>query len=206
MVLAMRSLRLVVATALALAIAPRAAAAGDDLCPAAQSLPQLTIDKIQDPALPVVDQWQVFWGTMPLSDYQLAELGGVDTLIDRTRAEINSRGTWVYVGTLLAAAGTGLSSLGWVLFGQDKQPRTVSLPLALGGVALGALGLITITESVQTPLEPLIAPTPVHRLSREEVRALITQVNQRLYRDICKASDEAHAGTSERGPVPPTKR
>ncbi|MBN1959462.1 MAG: hypothetical protein JW841_00830 [Deltaproteobacteria bacterium] len=160
------------------------------LCPAAQNLPQLTIDKIHDPAIPVIDEWQVFWGNMPLSDYQLAELAEHDVLIDRTRAEIKARGTWVYVGTVMASLGTAISSFGWILYGQDKQPQTVSLPMALGGIALGALGLITITEYVQTPLEPLTAPTPVHRLTRDEVRMLVSQINHRLYRDICKASLE----------------
>jgi hypothetical protein len=172
-----------------------ASAAESELCPAAKSLPQLTIDKIQDPAIPVIDQWQVLWGSVPLSDYQVAELGGEDALIDRTRAEINARGTWVYVGALMAATGAAVSSFAWMLFGQDKQPQTVTLPLAVGGLALGALGVLTITEWVQTPLEPLIAPTPEHRLTREEIRSLVARINQKMYRDICKASDDAREPT-----------
>jgi hypothetical protein len=164
----------------------------DDLCPEAKNLPLLTIDKVQDPALPVVDQWQVFWGAMPVSDYQLAELSGEDPLIDRTRAEMASRPSWVYLGTLVSAVGMAVSSFGWVLYGQGKQPPSVSLPLAVGGIIMGAGGMLLITESVQTPLEPLIAPTPVHRMSRDEVRSIVARVNQKLYKDICKAALSAH--------------
>jgi hypothetical protein len=179
--------------ALALVAGLGPASAAEVQCPQAQDLPQLTIDKIQDPAVPVIDNWQVFWGTMPLSDYQLAELAGDDVLVERTREEISGRGTWVYLGTLLAAAGTGLSSFGWVLYGQGKQSQSLSLSLALGGIVLGAAGLLTITNSVQTPLEPLLAPTPEHRLTREEVRALVSRVNLRLYREICEATSVARA-------------
>lgn len=174
--------------ALAVLLSSALAGAQARICPAAEHLPQLTIDKIQDPAVPVVDPWQVFFGTVPLSDLQLAQLAGDDGLIDRSRLEMQTRGTWVYVGTLAAAAGTALSSLGWVLFGAGDQPATLSLPLALGGIALGAIGMLTITEAIQRPLEPLLAPTPEHRLTYDEARRLVARVNQRLYRDICEAA------------------
>jgi hypothetical protein len=175
----------------ALAAGPAAHVEGE-LCPEAKNLPLLTIDRVQDPALPVVDQWQVFWGTMPVSDYQLAELSGEDTFIDRTRAEMVSRPSWVYLGTLVSAVGMAVSSFGWVLYGQGKQHVSVSLPLAIGGIVMGAGGMLVITESVQTPLEPLIAPTPVHRMTRDEVRGIVARVNQKLYKDICKAALSAH--------------
>lgn len=175
---------------------------GDDLCPEAKNLPLLTIDKVQDPAVPVVDQWQVLWGTVPLSDYQLAELSGEDPLIDRTRAEMASRPSWVYLGTLVSAVGMAVSSFGWVLYGQGKQPVSVSLPLAIGGIIVGAGGMLVITESVQTPLEPLLAPTPVHRMTRDEVRSVVARVNQRLYKDICKAALSAHDAESRRDSLP----
>jgi len=165
-------------------------------CPAAQHIPQLTIDKIVDPPLPVTDEWQVFWGPMALSDVQLTQLAGDDTLNDLTRTEINARGSWVYLGMLLGAGGAGASSAGWVLFGQDKVSKGFSLPLAVGGLLLGVVGLLVVTEHVQTPLEPLLAPTPVHRLSREQVRALVSRVNQRIYREVCKAAEDADADDS----------
>jgi len=34
-------------------------------CPAAEFLPQLTIDRLDNPALPIMDEWQVFWGDVP---------------------------------------------------------------------------------------------------------------------------------------------
>lgn len=139
--------------------------------------------------MPVVDEWQVFWGPMPLSDVQLTQLAGDDTLNESTRAEINARGTWVYLGMLLAGAGAGVSSAGWMLFGQNRVSQGFSLPLALGGLALGVAGVLTVTDAVQTPLEPLLAPTPLHRLTRDQARDLVARVNQRLYREICEAAE-----------------
>jgi hypothetical protein len=157
-------------------------------CPAANYLPQLTIDILHDPPLPIVDEWQVLWGTVPLSDVQLTQLAGDDLLNDRTRAEINARGTLVYIGMMLTGAGAAAASAGWVLFGQDRIGVRYSLPVALGGLLLGVAGLLMVTETVQRPLEPLLAPTPVHRLTRDEARALVAKVNQQLYRQICNAA------------------
>ncbi len=180
---------------------PRVAAAAQ-LCPAAQYLPQLTIDTIRDPAVPVVDSWQIFWEDVPLSDAQLAMLARDDTLIDKTRDEMQSRGVFVYLGTILAASGTALSSAGWILYGRDDLSQGVTLPLALGGVLIGMAGLITVTRSIQQPLEPHLAPTPEHRLSRAEARALVARVNQRLYQEICEAADfRSDSAQLHRGPL-----
>jgi hypothetical protein len=166
-----------------------AQAAGGQRCPAAQYLPQLTIDTIHEPAVPVLDTWQILWGDVPLSDSQLAMLAHDDVFIDRTRAEMQSRGVWVYLGTILAATGTALSSAGWVLYGQDELSQSVTLSIAMGGVLLGALGLVTVTQFVQTPLEPHLAPVPEHRLTRDEARDLVARVNRQLYREICEAAE-----------------
>jgi hypothetical protein len=189
----------------ALYASPLSAADSEQLCPAAQYLPQLTLDTIRDPAVPVLDTWQIFWGDVPVSDAQLAMLAQNDPLIDRTRAEIQARGVYVYLGTLLAAAGTAVSSVGWVLYGQDNQPQGVTLPLGIGGVIMGIVGLLTVTESIQTPLEPHLAPTPVHRLTRTEARELVVQVNRRLYREICEAADAAKSGRSSSDGAPTTR-
>jgi len=177
-------------------------ALANDLCPAARSLPQLAIDKIEDPAIPVVDNWQILLGDVPLSDAQLAALAKDDTAIDLTRVEMTTRGTWVYLGMLTAAAGAAVSCLGWLFFGQRSHSDGLSLPLALGGMAVGGGGVLLVTESIQTPLEPHLAPTPRHRLSREEARRLVTIVNQRLFEDICKASDEV-VEAPDRAPTTP---
>ncbi len=176
-----------------LMLAPSWAGAQSRPCPAARHIPQLTIDRIQDPALPVTDEWQAFWGPMALSDMQLTQLAGDDVLNDATRAEVNARGTWVYMGMMLAGAGTAASSAGWMLFGQDKLDQRLSLSLAIGGLVLGVAGVLLTTESMQTPLEPLLAPTPVHRLSREQMRDLVVRVNQRIYREVCKAAEDAQS-------------
>jgi hypothetical protein len=188
--------------AVVIACAAAAPARADERCPAAEFLPQLTIDKINEPVIPVFDNWQIFWGNVPMSDAQVALLAGDDSFIDRTNAEMQSRGSWVYTGMMMAAGGTALSSAGWVLYGQNKLPQGATLSLALGGLALGVAGLITITEFVQTPLEPHLAPTPTHRLTRDEARELVSRINDRMYREICEAAGAAST-RNERAVKPP---
>lgn len=166
---------------------PQSAWAEQAICPPAQSLPQLFIDDIHDPLVPVIDKWQIFWGNVPISDAQLVLLAGDGRLLEDARREMKDRGTWVYLGMLTAVVGTIVSSIGWVVFGANSQPQTVSLPMALGGMGVGALGMLVITESIQTPLEPHIAPTPRHRFTRSQIRHMIAKVNQRLHREICDA-------------------
>jgi hypothetical protein len=160
-------------------------------CPAARDLPQLTIDKVRDPVVPVIDDWQVFWGDVPVSDAQVALLSKEDPMIELTREEMEGRGSWVYIGMGTAAFGAALSSVGWVLYGQNNLDQGVTLSLAAGGLLVGMLGVLVVTESIQTPLEPHLAPTPSHRISREEMRRLVTQINRQLYRDICEAAGRA---------------
>jgi len=95
-----------------------------------------------------------------MSDAQLALLSHDDELIERTRAEMHARGAWVYLGMLMASGGTALSSAGWVLYGQDKLPQQVTLPIALGGLAVGVAGLLVVTNSIQEPLEPISRRRP----------------------------------------------
>jgi hypothetical protein len=179
-------------------------APSNQLCPAAKNLPQLTIDQVHDSVVPVTDTWQVFWGGVPLSDAQVAQLGGDDVLIDRTRVEMEDRGTWVFVGMGVAAAGTAVSSTGWVLYGQNEISQGITIPMAAGGILLGILGVLIVTESIQTPLEPHLAPSPVHRLTRDEIRDLVARINTRLYHDICRAAEEAGADAPPT-PLPPRR-
>jgi len=172
---------------LALCTLPTVARA-DPPCPAAKDLPQLSIDNIRKPAVPVVDAWQIFWGDVPLSDAQLAMLAKRDPLIDITREEMKDRGMWVYIGLGTAAIGTAVSSVGWVLYGQNEVDSEITLPLAIGGLVVGLGGVLATSEWIQTPLEPHLAPTPRHRLTRDEARILVESVNRRLYRDICAAA------------------
>jgi hypothetical protein len=184
-------MRLALVSLFAAASASAAEPKTEPPCPAARDLPQLMIDNVRDPVIPVIDDWQVFWGDVPLSDAQVAKLSGEDLMIDRTTEEMASRGQWVYISVGLAAGGSALSSIGWVLYGQNNLSQNVTLPMAAGGLVLGVLGLLAVTESVQTPLEPHLAPTPKHRISREEMRRLVTQINKKLFKDICAAAEAA---------------
>lgn len=166
-------------------------------CPAAKDLPQLTIRDITESTVPVIDRWQVFFDDAPLSDAQLAALAKDDILLAELDAGMNRRPTWVYIGMGLGAGGTALSSVGWVLYGQDRISQGVTLPMALGGVLLGIAGVLMVTESIQRPLEPFTAPTPEHRLSRQEARELVAIVNRRLYIDICAAAQARPTSSAE---------
>ncbi|MBI5508448.1 MAG: hypothetical protein HY903_06830 [Deltaproteobacteria bacterium] len=179
--------------ALCLLILPATARAGaGGPCPAAMDLPQLVIDRVENPAIPTIDNWQVLWDGVPLSDAQVAGLAKDDQAIDLTRVEMASRGTWVYIGMLSAAVGTAISCVGWVLFGQNTAiPEAASLAVALGGLGIGGAGVMLVTESIQTPLEPHLAPTPTHRLSRADTRRLVAKINSRLQREICEAAHAA---------------
>lgn len=167
-------------------------ALGQSVCPAAQFLPQLTIDRVTAPTVPVIDDWQILWSGVPMSDSQLALLARDDLSIEKTQAEMQTRGTWVYLGTVLVALGTAVSSAGWILYGQDDLPNSATLPIALGGLGMGVAGLLLVSDSLQTPLEPHLAPTPQHRLTREEARDLVARVNRRMFNEICEATE--HAG------------
>ncbi len=181
------------------------AARAEHLCPAAQHLPQLTIDRVDRPAVPVFDDWQVLLRGVPISDAQLALLAGEDLFIDRTRVEMERRGTWVYIGMLIAATGAIVSSVGWYLYGsgENSVPSAVSLGMGLGGVVVGGGGVLLVTDAIQRPLEPHLAPTPAHRLTREETRRLVALVNQRLYQEICTAAGLALPTPPPPPPPPP---
>lgn len=159
-------------------------------CPAAQALPQLTILELDPAAVPLaryaaVESWQVFLEGAPLSDAQVAALAGDEILGDELQVELEERGMRVYGGLIAAALGAGVSSVGWTLFGQDRLDQQVTLPLALGGLVLGVGGLLFVNHTIQTPLEPYVAPTPTHRMSREQARELVSVVNRRWLNQVC---------------------
>ena len=159
----------------------------------------LTIDERIPSPVPLLDDWQVLWGDVPISDWQLARLAADDVLSQELEQPLRQRGAWVYLGLVIAAAGTALSSTGWVLYGQDRLPQHLTLPLALGGILLGLGGMVVVTETIQGAFGPLTAPAPRHRLSRAQVRRLVVRVNDRLRR-ACLSTDgsASHEGLSPR--------
>jgi hypothetical protein len=162
-------------------------------CPEAKNLPQLTIRGMEESAVPVVDNWQVFLDDVVLSDAQVAEFSGVDHYIDLTRREMSVRGKRVFWSLVASALGVASSSTGWVLFGQNELPRATTLSIAVGGVLVGVAGVLFAMETVNDSLEAHLAPTPVHRISRPEMRGLVAKVNHGIYRRICAASEQIRA-------------
>ncbi len=157
-------------------------------CPAARDLPQLTIDDLRAPWLPLYDNWQILFGDTPVSDAQLANFARDEMLQDAISAEMHNRPSRTYLGMGVTAAGTALSLVGAVLYGQNNLSNSITIPLAVGGLAVGITGLVLTTTAIQTPLEPYLAPTPKHRMTRDEARRIVAKVNERWHQDICKAA------------------
>lgn len=173
--------------ALALLVLTNAAtAAAQSPCPAADDLPFLTIAEIDNSVVPVVDKWQVLWSGVPLSDAQVARLAGDEPLISKTREEMESRGAWVFVGMGTAAAGAAVSSAGWVLYGQNELSQGITVPLAIGGLIAGIVGFLIVTQNIKSPLEPHIAPTPRHRITRDEMTRLVATINRTIFAGVCR--------------------
>ncbi|MEC9465899.1 MAG: hypothetical protein VX834_08950 [Myxococcota bacterium] len=161
--------------------------ASASLCPAHKDLPLLTIDQLTESTVPVYDDWQVMWNGVPMSDAQVAELAGVGPLIDRTRVEIQKRGFWVYSGLIAAAVGAAVSGAGWMLHGRRSAEPGVTLSMGVGGLALTFGGFLMVSDTIQSSFEPHVAPTPRHRITREEMQGLVSAINNTLYGQICGA-------------------
>ena len=154
-------------------------------CPAHKDLPLLTIDQLKESTVPIYDHWQVMWNGVPMSDAQVAELAGAGAMIDRTRVEIQKRGFWVYSGLIAAAVGAALSGAGWMLHGRQSAEPGVTLSMGVGGLALTFGGFLMVSDTIQSSFEPHVAPTPRHRITREEMQGLVSEINNTLYGQIC---------------------
>lgn len=159
-------------------------------CPAAKSIPQLTIDSIENPMVPVLEKWQVFLEGVPLSDIQVAQLANDEKMIELANRRMSRRGKWVFWSLASATVGIGISATGWVLFGKNELSRGVTLSMALGGVLVGVGSVLLATEAIQMSLEPYVAPSPTHSISRSEMRELVARINHRFYKQVCSASQD----------------
>ena len=158
-------------------------------CPAALNVPKLTLDQLPASPLSLDDRWQIMWNDVAISDAQLAKLSGHQAAIDLTQTEMSDRGTWVYAGLIGTAGGLAITSVGWVLVGAaDGKPAEVPLiALALGGLALTFVGMLFTADAIQTPLEPHLAPTTKHRLTRQQAEQYVYEINRRMDAQICDA-------------------
>ncbi len=168
--------------------AMQAAEAKSQHCPEAKLLPQFTIDIIKERDFMLSDTWQILYDGVPISDIQLTTFAEHDVAQEKARKDMAHRGREVFFGMIAGALGTAVSSMGWVLYGQDEVSSTMSLSLALSGIVLSLAGTIFVSESIQVPMQPFLAPTPKHRFSRQEAREMVFQANQRLNRKICMAT------------------
>ena len=169
-------------------LVPGALYAKPNLCPEARYLPQFTINVNTKSDLALYDSWQIFYDGTPISDIQLTDFAKHDSAKEKASKDLNSRGQNVFFGMLSGALGTAISSMGWVLYGQDQVSSTLSLSMALSGIVLSLAGTIFVSESIQVPLEPYLAPTPRHRITREEARNLVFRANKGLNDRICNAA------------------
>jgi len=170
---------------------PGTSFAGTLRCPDSRDIPQLTLRGETQGPLPTIDKWQVYFEGVPLSDSQVALLSGNQRSIDLSYSRLDRRGARVYWGLASSALGLAVSSTGWVLYGQNSISREVTLSMALGGLIVGVVGVLFITETIQRSVEPFLAPTPSHVISRDEMKRLVEGINYRFYNTICDASDKA---------------
>ncbi|MEL6547068.1 MAG: hypothetical protein AAFQ82_20750 [Myxococcota bacterium] len=155
--------------------------------PNCQMVYPFVIDSVRDPALPVWDRWQFMRDGVPVSDSQVLAWsgGGPETeRLNKLVEDVQGRGSWIYTGLGVSAGGTAISSVGWLLYGQDNVNPTVSLAMGIGGIMIGVTGFLLVADSIQTPVEPFLAPTPRHRLSRAEGQSLVYKLNRKL--GVCK--------------------
>ena len=159
-------------------------------CPAAENIPRLTIDSIENPLVPVIDKWQVFLEGVPLSDIQVAQLANDEKMIQHANRGMINRGKWVFWSLASATVGVGVSATGWILFGKNELSRELTLSMALGGILVGIGSVLLATDVIQMSLVPYVAPSSEHSISRREMRELVTRINHRFYKKVCSASHE----------------
>ncbi len=136
------------------------------------------IDTVRDPAVPVWDRWQFMRDGVPVSDSQILLWANEVELELELADDVRGRGSWIYTGLGVSAGGTAVSSVGWLLYGQDNVNPTVSLAMGIGGILVGVAGFLLVADAIQTPVEPYLAPTPRHRISRAEGHALVYRLNR----------------------------
>lgn len=138
------------------------------------------IDTVDDSQIPLMDRWQVLRDGVPVSDHQLLRWAGEVEEHEALSDELRGRGSWVYTGLGIGAGGIAISSVGWLLYGQDNVDQGVSLTLALGGLAIGIGGLLVVTEAIQRPLDPFLAPTPLHAFPRRRAQDYVYRLNRQF--------------------------
>ena len=167
-----------------------------DFCPEAKDLPQFTLTALEKADFSLYDPWQITYDGVPMSDVQMTLFSKDDSVHDKVHKDMRNRGREVFFGMVAGALGTAVSSMGWVLYGQDQVSSTFSLSMALSGIVVSLAGTLFVSESIQVPLQPYLAPTPKHRFTREEAREMVFKANRRLNRRICAASRKDSGGDS----------
>ena len=132
--------------------------------------------------------WIVSWGKLPLSDWQTALLAEDDEVRERLERTWRSRGAWVYAGLTASVVGAGISSSGWLLYGQNEINPKLSLSMALTGLAIGLVGTIIMVHAIERSDAPMLTPSPIHQLTRREMQILVDKINETLAASPCLAN------------------
>ncbi|MEO1171180.1 MAG: hypothetical protein AAFX94_03895 [Myxococcota bacterium] len=138
------------------------------------------IDYVDDSQIPLVDRWQIHRDGVPVSDSQVLQWADAAEEHEALGDRVEGRGSWVYTGLGIGVGGITISSVGWLLYGQDNIDQGVSLTLALGGLAVGIGGLLVLTEAIQRPLDPFLAPSPIHSFPRGQAQDYVYQLNRKF--------------------------
>ena len=74
-----------------------------------------------------------------------------------------------------------------MVHGRRSAEPGVTLSMGVGGLALTFGGFLMVSDTIQSSFEPHVAPTPRHRITREEMQGLVSAINNTLYGQICGA-------------------
>ena len=84
--------------------------------------------------------------------------------------------------------GAGISSSGWLLYGQNEINPKLSLSMALTGLAIGLVGTIIMVHAIERSDAPMLTPSPSHQLTRREMQILVDKINETLAASPCLAN------------------
>jgi len=158
--------------------------------PCQGKLPSVVIENVSDTPFERTSRsdWVVSWGKLPLSDWQTALLAEDDEVRERLERTWRSRGAWVYAGLTASVIGAGISSSGWLLYGQNEINPKFSLSMGLTGLAIGLVGTIVMVHAIERSDAPMLTPSPIHQLTRREMKMLVDKINQTLEASPCLAN------------------
>ena len=60
--------------------------------------------------------------------------------------------------------------------------------MGLTGLAIGLVGTIVMVHAIERSDAPMLTPSPIHQLTRREMKMLVDKINQTLEASPCLAN------------------